>query len=439
VVKSKAKKHDANLREVFVVDGSRSPFLKSRGKRGHFTASDMAVAVGKQLMARQPFSAEEFDEVIIGCVIPGVDETNIGRIISLRLGCGKKVPAWTVHRNCASGMQALDCGYKNIAIGRSELILAGGCDAMSYSPLHLDGKMQDWLVDWGSKKGGVIGKLKTLSKLKAGFLKPVIGLIHGLSDPLVGLSMGQTAENLAFRFGLTRTDIDAFSALSHERLAKAQEDNLFDEIETLYDTKGNFYDHDEGLRKGTTVETLAKLRPVFDKNVGMVTAGNSAQVTDGAALLILASADAVKKYKLPLLGKIVDTAWGGVDPAEMGLGPVHSMAPLLDKNGLTTADIDYWEINEAFSAQVLGCLSAWNPDYFKKEMGIKNFPGEIDQDKLNIDGGAIAQGHPVGATGARLVLHLLKILERTGKNRAIASLCIGGGQGGAMMVEREGK
>lgn len=427
---------EKKFRTVFIVDGSRTPFLKAKGKRGPFTASDLAVATGKALLLRQPFSPEDFDEVIIGCVIPGIDETNIARIISLRLGCGKKVPAWTVHRNCASGLQALDCAFKNIAIGRANLVLAGGAEAMSYAPLLVDGKMQDWLADFSSRKGGFAGKLKILSRLRPGFFKPVIGLLHGLSDPIAGISMGQTAENLAFRFNITRKEADYFSEQSHKKLAAAQDEGRLEESEPVYDSKGHCYDSDGGLRRDTTVEKLAKLRPIFDKKVGLVTAGNSSQVTDGAALLILASEDAVKKYKLPVLGKIVDVNWNGVEPSEMGLGPVHAIAPLLERNNLKTGDIDFWEINEAFAAQVLGCLKAWNKDYLKEELGIKKFPGKIDIKKLNVDGGAISIGHPVGVSGARLVLHLLHVLKRTNTARGIASLCIGGGQGAAMLIER---
>ncbi len=426
------------LRTVFVVDGSRTPFLKAKGKRGPFTASDLAVAAGRALLLRQPFSPEEFDEVIIGNIIPGVDETNIARIISLRLGCGKKVPAWTVHRNCASGMQALDSAFKDIVLGKADLVLAGGTEAMSYAPLHFDGKMQDWLFDWGNRKTGIAGKLKAIRKFRPNFFKPVVGLLHGLTDPTVGLSMGQTAEQLAFRFGITRKEADAFSERSHRLLADAIDNGRFNnEITAIYDNKGNAYEEDSGLRRGTDTKKLAKLKPAFDRKVGSVTAGNSGQITDGAALLILASEEAVKKHNLTVLGRIVGTKWAGLDPSEMGLGPVHSMGPLLAENGLKTADVDFWEINEAFAAQVLSCMKAWNADYFREELGIDNFPGEFDMEKLNVDGGAISLGHPVGATGARLVLHLLKVLERTGTHRAVASLCIGGGQGGAMLVERD--
>ena len=212
------------------------------------------------------------------------------------------------------------------------------------------------------------------------------------------------------------------------------------EIDPLYAPDGRVYDHDNGVRRDSSVERLAKLKPAFDRRVGLVTAGNSAQVSDGAALLILASEDAVRRHGLPVLGRIVDCAWAGVDPAQMGLGPVHAMAPLLLRQGLQTADIDFWEINEAFAAQVLACLAAWqSDDYARAELGLGQAFAGIDPERLNVDGGAVAVGHPVGASGARIVLHLLQVLKRSGARRGMAALCIGGGQGGAMLLERGGE
>jgi acetyl-CoA C-acetyltransferase len=181
---------------------------------------------------------------------------------------------------------------------------------------------------------------------------------------------------------------------------------------------------------------LAKLKPYFDRKYGTVTAGNSAQITDGGAMLILASPRAVQRYKLPVIAKISDSQWAGLDPAEMGMGPVHAMTPILKRGKLSIDDIDYWEINEAFAGQVLSCIEAWKQDdYCKQQLGLKQAMGEIPYEKLNIDGGGVALGHPVGASGARIVLHLAKVLQRKNAQRGIASLCIGGGQGGAMMIE----
>jgi len=423
-------------REVFIVDGSRTPFLKAKGKPGPFPAADLAVGCARPLLSRLSFEPTDIDEVIVGCVMPGPDEANIARVIALRLGCGKHVPAWTVQRNCASGLQALDCAAMQIAMGRSDIVLAGGVESMSHAPVLLNNSMVGWLGAWMGARSWQ-QKLKALTQLRPKFFVPIIGLLRGLTDPVVGLSMGQTAENIAHRFGINRQQMDEFAVASHQKLAKGQDEGHLDEIEPIYDSKGHHYAEDDGLRRDSSVEKLAKLKPVFDKPFGNVTAGNSAQITDGAAMLILASADAVKKYNLPVMGKIIDTHWAGLEPAQMGLGPVHAVTPILQRNSLALKDIDYWEINEAFAAQVLSCLAAWeDKEYCAKELGLSETLGSLDQTHLNVDGGGVSIGHPVGASGARIVLHLLHVLERNKAKRGMASLCIGGGQGGAMLVER---
>jgi acetyl-CoA C-acetyltransferase len=249
--------------------------------------------------------------------------------------------------------------------------------------------------------------------------------------------MGQTAENLAFRFGITRVEMDAFAARSHQRVLAAQKAGRFaGEIAPLFDRDGNLYAADDGVREDSTPENLAKLKPFFDRKYGNVTAGNSSQITDGAAWLVLASETAVAKYGLPVLGRIVDSEWAGLDPAEMGLGPIYAATPLLERHGLALQDLDTVEINEAFAAQVLACLRAWADDGFcKSELRLGRAFGTLDEAKLNVDGGAIALGHPVGASGARIVLHALEVLRRTGGKRALAAICIGGGLGGAMLLE----
>ena len=424
-----------NRRDVYIVDGSRTPQLKARGKPGPFSASELAVTAGRALLMRHNFDLGELDEVIIGCVMPSEDEANIGRVIALRLGVPQTVPAWTVQRNCASGMQSIDSAFHNIANGQADLILAGGVEAMSRAPLLYNKTMVNWMADLMLAKS--FGqKLKTFAKFRPGHLKPVIALLRGLTDPVVGLNMGQTAENIAANFGISRRQMDSFAVDSHHRLAAAHEAGHLDEIETLYDSNGKFYDHDDGVRPDSSVEKLAKLRPVFDRKYGNVTAGNSAQITDGATLVLLASEDAVRKYNLPVLAKIVDTQWAGLDPAVMGMGPVHAMSPIMHRHQLAINDIDYWEINEAFATQVLGCVEAWkDDDYCTTHLGHDKAMGEIPHDRLNIDGGGVSIGHPVGASGARIVLHLAKILQRNKAKRGIASLCIGGGQGGAMLIE----
>ena len=421
---------------VYIVDGSRSPFLKARGRPGPFQASDLAVQAANPLLMRQPFAPEELDEVIVGCVGPSPDEVNIGRVISLRLGCGDKVPAWTVQRNCASGMQAIDSAFSNILLGKSNMVLAGGAEAMSHSPVLYNHHMVNWLADMNHAKTPV-QKIKTVSKLRPKFFTPVIGLLKGLTDPVVGLSMGQTAENLAHKFNITREDMDQFAVESHMRLVQAQKNGIFNnELEFVYDDKGKSYDKDDGVRPDSSMEKLAKLRPVFDKKHGNVTAGNSAQITDGVSWIILASEQAVKKHKLNVLGRLIASNWAALDPRHMGLGPVHSTVPMLREQNLNADDIAFWEINEAFAAQVLACLAAWkDAKYCQEHLNLDKAFGEVPHEKLNVDGGAISMGHPVGASGTRIVHHVLNVLQRHKAKLGVATICIGGGQGGAMLVE----
>ncbi len=427
---------------IYLVDGARTPFLKARNRRGPFSASDLATDAGRALLARMPFEPAALDEVILGCAAPSPDEVNIGRVAALRMGCGNGVPGWTVMRNCASGMQSIDSGIAQLLTHRSDLVLAGGTDALSRAPLLFSDAMIDWLSQWYAAKS-LGARLALVAKLRLSMLAPVIGLMKGLTDPVVGLLMGQTAENVAHRFGITRAEMDAYSARSHQRTLTAREAGHFArEIVPLYDARGNAYLADDGVREDSTPENLAKLKPFFDRKYGNVTAGNSSQVTDGAAWVVLASRRGMEKHGLLARGvkplaRIVDVHWAALDPAIMGLGPVHAATPLLVRNGLTLADIDAWEINEAFAAQVLGCLAAWkSDDYCRDALGLPGALGAIDESKLNVDGGAIAIGHPVGASGTRIVLHLANVLARTGGKRGIAAICIGGGLGGAMLVER---
>lgn len=417
---------------VYVIDGARTPFLKSRNTPGLVSAADLAVSAGRALLLRQPFAPDELDEVILGCASPAVDETNIGRVVALRLGCGHQVPGWTVMRNCASGMQAIDSALANIQSGRSHLVLAGGVDALSRAPLLFSDAAVRWLSQWFAARSAV-ARARLIPRFKLRHLKPVVALLKGLTDPIVGQSMGQTAENLALRFGIKREAMDAYAARSHQRAAAA---GRAAEIVPLIDPAGQVHDHDDGIRADCTADALAKLKPVFDRFGGNITAGNSSQISDGAAWLLLASETAVLRLGLQPIGKIIDSQWAALDPAHMGLGPVYAATPILHRHGLGVNDLDAWEINEAFAAQVLACLAAWqDPHFCHDQLGAYAPYEALHPDRLNIDGGAIALGHPVGASGARIVLHLLDVLHRKGGGRGMAAICIGGGQGGAMMVE----
>jgi len=379
---------------------------------------------------------DKIDEVILGCVMPSEREANIGRVVSLRLGIPESVPAWTVQRNCASGMQSIDSAMNRIQLGHSEVVLAGGAEAMSRAPVLFGEKYVDWLSSmFGAKTAGK--KLGVLSKFRFPFLTPVFALEHGLTDPVVKLNMGQTAEKIAKRFEVSREDMDEFAVQSHLKAYQAKEEGVFeDEIVPIFDNKGKSYTHDDGVRADSNVAKLSTLKPVFDKPFGKVTAANSSQISDGAAWVLLASEEAVKEYGLEPLAELKSLHWAGLDPTEMGLGPAYATAKLLIDQNLTLEDIDFWEYNEAFAAQVIACVEALKSDeYCKEYIGLDSSLGEIPKDKLNIHGGAVACGHPVGMSGTRIVLHMAHILKQKNAKRGIASLCIGGGQGGATLVE----
>lgn len=436
----KVAKEQMSQDRVFVIDGTRTPFLKAGAQPGPFAAADLAVAAGRPLLARMPFAPSAIDEVIVGCVIPAADEANVARVVALRLGCGEKVPAFSVQRNCASGLQALANAAERIALGRAHLVLAGGTEAMSRAPIAWNAAMAAWL---GSvlRARGVGERMRAIARFRPAHLQPVYSLLHGLTDPLVKLSMGQTAEVLAHRFAISREAQDAYALQSHQRLAGAYDaGHLAEEVEILYEPSGKFYTEDTGLRRDTDMTQLAKLKPVFDRKYGQVTSGNSSQVTDGAALLMVASEEAVQRYRLPVLGEWLGHEWAGVDPRQMGLGPVHAVAKLLKGHQLTMRDLAQMELNEAFAAQVLACQAAWDSAAYAREaLGLDAPLGAMDLERLNPEGGAVACGHPVGTSGARLVLHLLKSLQRKGGGLGVATLCIGGGQGGAALLRVGGE
>ncbi|SHI98215.1 acetyl-CoA C-acetyltransferase [Wenxinia saemankumensis] len=423
-------------RPVYLVDGARTPFLKARGKPGPFTPVDLAVQCGRPLLARQGFDPALIDLVILGCVNVISDEMNPARVAALRLGLGEDKVAFTVQINCGSGMQSIDTAYRYIREGSHEMILAGGTEALSHAPLVLRQGAVEWFGRMASAKGP-LDQAKALGGLRPDFLKPVVGLERGLTDPITKLNMGQTAEVLSHRFDIDRKAADTYAMESHHRLARAQREGwLEDEVQPAFSRGGEAYDHDDGVRPDSDLGGLAKPKPAFEPPYGRVTAGNSSQITDGASWTILASEAAVEAHGLTPLAKVVDSEWAALDPSVMGLGPVLASTPLARRHDLDLGDIDLWELNEAFAAQVLACLAAWDDAEFCREvLGLDGAFGRIDRDRLNIDGGAISLGHPVGTSGNRIVLHLANALKRTGGTRGIATECIGGGLGGAMLLE----
>jgi acetyl-CoA C-acetyltransferase len=421
---------------VFIIDGSRTPFIRARGRPGPFTPVDLAVACGRPLLLRQPFPPDAFDQVILGCVNVLADEMNPARIAALRLGMGEAMTAFTVQINCGSGMQSIDTAYQYIRQGRSDLILAGGAEALSQAPLMF----RRGAVNWYARLFGardLWSRVKALAGFRPSFLKPVLGLERGLTDPVVELNMGQTAEILAHLFQVSRRAADEYAVESQQRLARAQKEGWFNgELEPTVARDGKVYDHDDGVRPDSTVEKLAELKPAFERPWGKVTAGNSSQITDGASWVILASEQAVKQHGLTPRAVIVDSEWSALDPSIMGLGPVLCSTALIRRHGLTLGEVGLWELNEAFAAQVLACLAAWqDPTFCREVLGLEDAAGSIARDKLNVDGGAIGLGHPVGASGNRIVLHLVNAMKRLGIKQGIATECIGGGQGGAMLIE----
>lgn len=423
-------------RPVYIIDGSRTPFLKARGGPGPFTPVDLAVQCGRPLLARQPFAPDAFDQVILGCVNVIADEMNPARVAALRLGMGEAMVAFTVQINCGSGMQSIDTAFRTIQNGAANLILAGGAEALSHAPLVWRREGVRWFAGLAGAKG-VLAKAVAALKVRPSYVKPVIGLERGLTDPVTDLNMGQTAEVVGHLFGITRAEADAYAVESHRRLARAQAQGwLVDEVVTAFARDGRFFDRDDGVRPDSTVEKLAKLKPAFERPWGQVTPGNSSQITDGASWVILASEEAVARHALTPKAVIVDSQWAGLDPKVMGLGPVLAATDLLKRHGLALHDIETWELNEAFAAQVLGCLAAWRDDKFCREvLQLDGAAGEIDRERLNVDGGAISLGHPVGTSGNRIVLHLVNAMRRLGTRRGIATECIGGGLGGAMLIE----
>ncbi|MGB7258207.1 MAG: acetyl-CoA C-acetyltransferase [Pseudolabrys sp.] len=423
-------------RPVYIVDGARTPFIKARGKPGPFTPVDLAVQCGRPLLLRQPFAPDAFDQVILGCVNVIADEMNPARVAALRLGMGETMTAFTVQINCGSGMQSIDTAYRYIRDGGADMILAGGAESLSHAPLVFNRRAVAWFARLMSARDPW-SKLVAALGLRPAMLAPVIGLERGLTDPITDLNMGQTAELVGHLFHISRREADEYAAQSQQRLAQAQQDGHFKgEVEPAFARDGTVYDHDDGVRPDSTADSLAKLKPAFERPWGKVTPGNSSQITDGASWVILASEDAVKEHKLTAKAVIRDSEWSAIDPSVMGLGPVFCSTEIMKRHDFALGDIELWELNEAFAAQVLGCLAAWEDDEFcRNALGLPSAAGKIPRDKLNVDGGAIGAGHPVGASGNRIVLHLVNALQRLGLKRGIATECIGGGQGGAMLIE----
>jgi acetyl-CoA acyltransferase len=432
---------EKSSRDVVIVDGVRTPFAKAGTKFKDVHAAELGQVALQELIARTNLDAETVDEVIVGCVGNPSDAVNIGRVVALRAGIPQKTSAHTVHRNCASALESISTGFDKIKAGVVDTVVAGGTENMSQAPLLFNQRFADIFGEFATAK--TMGKkLNALSKLKLKYLTPRISIVEALKDPFVGINMGQTAEILAKEFHITREEQDHFAMTSHHRaVAATKEGRLQEEMTPVYigPKYKEVVEEDVGPRDGQSMEALKKLRPYFDRKTGTITVGNACPLTDGAAMVLMMSREKAEAEGYKPLVRVRGYGFAGLEPERMGLGPVYSTPLALKRAGLSLKDMDLVELNEAFAAQVLACQKAFASQSFAKEkLGLSEAVGELDLDKVNVNGGAIALGHPVGATGTRLVLTLMKEMKRRGSQFGLATLCIGGGQGGAMVLENEG-
>jgi len=424
--------------QAVIVGGVRTPFVKAGDRLSDTPAPDLGQLVVRELLYRHELRPDVVDELIAGNVASPVDSANVARVIALRAGIPKERIAHTVNRNCASGLEAVTEAAARIECGAARAVVAVGVDSMSNIPLLFRRQFGEKLLNL-SKARSALQRIRGLMKFRPADFAPVIGIKLGLTDPVSGLMMGETAEKLARENHISREEQDRFALLSHQKAVAAQMANRFDtETMTLYPgPKSEPLTQDIGPRDGQSLAALAKLKPYFDPRWGTVTVGNSCQVTDGAVALLLMEEDFARSLGLKPLGRIRAAAYAGCDPARMGLGPVYSTAKALKQAGMTLDDIDLIELNEAFAAQVLACQRGFErPPADCVDADAAARLRAIDDEKLNVNGGAIALGHPVGATGARLILTLLHELGRRQQTLGLATLCVGGGQGGAVIVER---
>jgi len=396
------------MKEVVIVDGGRTPIGNLGGALKDVTAQEMAATVIRELVKRNNLKVSEVDEVILGCVGQFSDAPNVARVAALIAGIPKEATAYTVQRNCSSGMQAVVNAFQNIQCGDADLQLAGGTESMSQAP-YVSRDMR-------------FGKRMRDSKM-------IDSLMEGLTDPVCHLVMGQTAEVLAAEFQITRKEQDEYAVQSHKKAFKAQRENKFkDEIVPVMVQKKVMgkvvatepVNQDEGINAALNEQTLASYPTIFKEN-GTVTPGNACGINDGAAVLMVMSKEKADALGYKPLGYIRSYAFSGVEPERMGIGPAHAIPKALKKGGLELKDMKLIEINEAFAAQILA------DDRVLK----------MNREILNVNGGAIALGHPVGMTGARLILTGLREMARRNVDLGVISMCIGGGLGGAMVLERK--
>jgi acetyl-CoA C-acetyltransferase len=403
------------MKEVVVIDGVRTPVGNFGGALKDITAQELGRLVVKELLDRTKLDPKEVDEVVAGCAGQGSDAMNIGRVIALNAGIPESAPAYTVHRNCASGIQAIVNAYQSIALGDADTVVVVGAESMSNAPF-------------------VSRDMRFGKRLRHG--KMIDTLWEGLTDPVCNMLMGDTAENLVKEYDLTREEQDKYATESHKKAFRATREGKFkDELVTVMVPKKaagkevapEAFAQDEGINPAMNPQTLSLYPTIFTNPDGKptVTPGNACPMNDAGAAMILMSKEKAEALGLKPLATIKSYAFSGLDPKRMGLGPAYAIPKVLEKTGYTIEDIDLIEVNEAFAAQVLAC---------EKELEKQGKPW--DRSKVNVLGGAIALGHPIGATGVRISLTLLKEMQRRDAKRGIATLCVGGGMGAAVLYER---
>lgn len=447
----------SNDRDVVIVEGVRTPFVKSDTKFKDVHPAELGRVAVHELIERAGLDVNTVDEVIIGNTGNPADAVNISRVIALRAGIPLRVPAFTVHRNCASAMESITTGFERIRAGTCDVVIAGGAENMSQLPLIMSRPFVKAFQRLMTAKGtanqlsALMGLLKEDFKqvfqlaftapLAPASHKPVVSVMEGLTDPFVGINMGQTAEILAKEFNLTRQEQDEFALNSHKKAVAAQKSGrLGEEIAPVFLPPAfkEYVQDDVGPRAEQTIEQLAKLKPFFDRKYGSITVGNACPITDGAAAVLLMSRAKARELGMKPVASLRSYAFAGLEPERMGLGPAYATPIALKRAGIALKDVGLVELNEAFAAQVLACVKAMDSDQFAREkLSLDKKVGAIDPAILNVNGGAIALGHPVGATGTRLVVTLMKEMQKRNVQFGLATLCIGGGQGGAVILERE--
>jgi acetyl-CoA acyltransferase len=423
-------------RRVALVAGARTPFAKSGTAFRDVSAVALARHVARELLFRSELDGRELDEVVFSQVVPSVLTPNVAREVSLLPQLPPSVPAYTLNRACASAAQAITNAADQIALGHADVVLAGGVESLSDLPILHSRRFSRILVEAG-KARSVGGRVVALGRVRPRDLIPVTPAI---AEPSTGQTMGQSAEKMAKENGITREEQDRVALMSHQRAAAATADGrLTSEITPWFGGAGmdQVVAEDNGIRSDTSLDALAKLRPVFDRKYGSVTAGNSSPLTDGAAAVLLMADEKAKALGYEPLAFIRSYAASAVDPGwQLLMGPVYAVPKALERAGITWKDLGLVEIHEAFAAQVLSNIQAWASQAWADRLGLSGPVGEVDWEKTNVSGGSIAIGHPFAATGARLVTTLANEMRRRDVQYGLISICAQGGMGYAMVLER---